>query len=236
MTVSTTFVVPFSERPPYKDLKDMSWIMNFGSYVFPVMIRDDAPWKTWKDFIEWARKNPRAAKFGSTGAKTADYKALVMWQIEKQEKVEFTYLAFKGSPEVLSAILGGHINLYGSTVDTSTMSYIKERKLRFLAYTGANKAPGYEHIPSTKELYGFYVPDLFAVIGPPGLPSHVANKLEDAFTKALKDPDFVKMMERMAMPILHMDRSTLVKYVEEMYSKTAKIYEGVKAEEGRQKK
>jgi tripartite-type tricarboxylate transporter receptor subunit TctC len=200
------------------------------------MVRGDAPWKNWKEFIEWARKNPRAAKFGTTGGKTVDYKALVMWQVEKQEKVEFTYLAFKGSPEVLSAILGGHITMYGSTVDTSTLAYVKEEKLRILAYTGANKVPGYEEFPSTKELYRFEVPDLLAVYGPKGLPGYVVKKLEDACAKAIRDPNYIKMMNLMNMPVLYMDRVTLVKYTDEMFSRTAKIYEKVKAEEAKEKK
>jgi len=233
---STAFVPPFSEGAPYKDLKGFTWIMNFGTYIWPLIIKGDAPWKNWKEFIEWAKKNPRATKIGITGAKTADYKGLVLWQVEKQEKAEFTYLPFKGSPEVLSAILGGHINLYASTVDVSTMSYIKEGKLRLLAYSGIYKVPGYEDIPSMRELYGFKIPDLLAVYGPQGLPDYVVKKLEDAFAKAVKDPEFVKVMDRMHMPVLYMDRANLVKHVEEWFSKTAKIYEGVKAEEAKEKK
>ncbi len=236
MTTSTAFVVPFSDGAPYKDHSGFTWIANFGTYVYPLIVRGDAPWKNWKEFIEWARKNPKATKFGTTGGKSVDYKALVMWQIEKQEKVDFTYLAFKGSPEVLSAILGGHINMYGSTVDASTLAYVKEGKLRILAYTGANKAPDYPEFPSTKELYGFEVPDLLAVYGPKGLPGYVVKKLEDACAKAVKDPDFIKGMTRMDMPVLYMDKGTLVKYMDEMFSRTAKIYEKVKLEEAKEKK
>jgi tripartite-type tricarboxylate transporter receptor subunit TctC len=233
---STAFVPPFSEGAPYKDLKGFTWIMNFGTYIWPLIIRGDAPWKNWKEFIEWAKKNPRATKIGITGAKTADYKGLILWQVEKKEKAEFTYITFKGSAEILSAILGGHINFYGSTVDVSTMSYVKEGKLRILAYSGIYKVPGYEDIPSLQELYGFRIPDLLAIHGPRGLPDYVVKKLEDAFAKAIKDPEFLELMDRMHMPVLYMDSATLVKYVEEWFSKTAKIYEEVKGKEAKEKK
>jgi tripartite-type tricarboxylate transporter receptor subunit TctC len=126
--------------------------------------------------------------------------------------------------------------MYGSTVDTSTLAYVKEEKLRILAYTGANKVPGYEEFPSTKELYRFEVPDLLAVYGPKGLPGYVVKKLEDACAKAIRDPNYIKMMNLMNMPVLYMDRVTLVKYTDEMFSRTAKIYEKVKAEEAKEKK
>lgn len=236
ITMSGAFPPPFSEDPPYTDLECFTWIANFGTYVFPIMVRSDAPWQTWKEFIDWAKKNPRATKLGITGSKYSDYKALVLWQVEQRERAKFTYLAFKGSPEVLSAILGGHINMYGSTVDASTLSYVKEGKLRLLTYLGPHKALGYENIPSTKEVYGIEIPDLLAIIGPKGLPDPVVKTLEAACAKAIKDPEFIKMMERLYMPVLYMDRLTVKKYVDETFAITAKIYEKLKAEEKQEKK
>lgn len=233
---STAFVPPFSEGAPFTDLKGFTWIANFGTYIWPLIVKGDAPWKNWQEFIQWAKKNPRGTKIGITGAKTADYKGLVLWQVEKKEKAEFTYLPFKGSPEVLSAILGGHINLYASTVDVTTMSYIKEGKLRLLAYSGMHKVKGYEDIPSLNELYGFKIPDLLAVIGPKGISEDKLRKLDDAFSKAVKDPEFIKVMDSMYTPVVYQDRETLNKFVDEWYMKTAKIYEGVKAEEAKGKK
>lgn len=236
ITMSGAFTPPFSENPPYKDLTCFTWIVNFGTYVFPVIVKSDAPWKTWKEFIEWARKNPRATKLGITGSKYSDYKALALWQVEQREKVQFTYIAFKGSGEVLSAILGGHINMYGSTVDASTIPYVKKGDLRLLAYLGINKVPGYEGFPSMQELYGIEFPDLLAIIGPQGLPDYVVRKLEGAFARAVKDPEFIEAMNRMYMPIIYMDKDTLLKYVQETFLRTAKIYEKVKAEEAKEKK
>ena len=126
--------------------------------------------------------------------------------------------------------------MYGSTVDSSTLAYVKEGKLRILAYTGGNKSPDYNDFPSTKELYGFEVPDLLAVYGPKGLPGYVVKKLEDACAKAIKDGDFIKAMARMDMPVLYMNKVDLEKHTEQMFVKTAKIYEKLKAEESKEKK
>ena len=236
ITMSGALTPPFSENPPYKDLTCFTWIVNFGTFVFPVMVRNDAPWKTWKEFIEWARKNPRAAKIGITGSKYSDYKALVLWQVEQREKAKFTYIAFKGSGEVLGAILGGHINVYSSTVDASTMAYVQKGDLRIIGYLGDNKVKGYEDIPSTKNLYGVEIPDLLAIIGPQGLPDYVVKKLEDVFAKAVKDPDFLEVMSRIHMPVIYMPRVTLMKHIDEAFAFTAKAYEKLKAEEPKEKK
>jgi len=236
ITMSGALTPPFSEQPPYKDLNCFTWIVNFGTFVFPVIVKNEAPWKTWREFTEWARKNPRATKLGITGSKYSDYKALVLWQVEQQEKAKFTYIAFKGSAEVLSAILGGHINVYGSTVDAATMPYVQKGDLRIIAYLGNNKVKGYEDIPSTKDLYGIEIPDLLAIIGPQGLPDQVVKKLEEVFAKAVKDREYVEVMNRMHMPVIYMDRVTLKKQIDEAFAYTAKAYEKLKEEEAKEKK
>ena len=235
---SNVFIAPFSDESPYKDLSGFTFIANFGNYVYPLMVRTDAPWKTWKEFIEWVRKNPRAAKIAITGARSVASQGFVLWQVEQREQVEFTYVPMKSSAEILSATLGGHVTMYGSTVDPSTVPYLQEGKLRILSYLGAHKTPGYENVPSLPELYGpeVAVPNLLGVFGPKGLPDYVLKKLDDVFAKAIKDPDFVSLMNRMYTPIVYMDRAQMNKYIEELLPKVGKVINVIKAEEAKGKK
>ncbi len=233
---SNVFVAPFSDESPYKDLSGFTMIVNFGNYVYPLMVRTDAPWKTWKEFIEWARKNPRAAKIAITGAKSVASQGFVLWQVEQREKVQFTIIPQKSSAEILSSTLGGHVTMYGSTVDPSTVPYLKEGKLRILSYLGRDKVPGYENVPSIYEMYGFAIPNLLGIFGPKGLPEYILKKLDDAFAKAVKDPDFVNVMNQMYTPIVYMNRAHMNKYVEETLPKAGEIMKALKAEEAKEKK
>jgi tripartite-type tricarboxylate transporter receptor subunit TctC len=236
ITASNAFMAPFSDDAPYKDLSGFTLIVNYGFFAYPLLVRSDAPWKTWQEFIEWAKKNPRAAKVSLTGAKSTASQGLVLWQVEKREKVEFAYIVFKGSAEVLSALLGGHITMYTSAADAATMDYIKEGKLRILSYLSTEKVPGYENIPSTQELYGFSIPNIIGIFGPKGLPDYVLKKLDDAFSKAVKDPEFINFMNRAFTPVVYMNRAQMNKYVEETFPKAGEIIKILKAEETREKK
>ena len=236
ITASNAFMAPFSDDAPYKDLSGFTLIVNYGFFAYPLLVRSDAPWKTWQEFIEWARKNPRAAKVSLTGAKSTASQGLVLWQVEKREKVEFAYIVFKGSAEVLSALLGGHITMYTSAADAATMDYIREGKLRILSYLSTEKVPGYENIPSTQDLYGFSIPNMIGIFGPKGLPDYVLKKLDDAFAKAVKDPEFINFMNRAFTPIVYMNRAQMNKYVEETFPKAGEIIRILKAEEAREKK
>jgi tripartite-type tricarboxylate transporter receptor subunit TctC len=236
VVASNAFVAPFSDESPYKDLSGFTMIVNYGFFVYPLLVRGDAPWKTWQEFVEWARKNPRAAKIGITGAKSVASQGLVLGQIEKKEQVEFTYVAFKGSSEVLSALLGGHITMESTATDPPMMGYLSEGKIRNLSYLSIQKLPGYENIPSLHDLYGISIPNIVGIFGPKGLPEYVLNKLDEAFVKALKDPDFINVMQRMYTPIVYMNRAQMHKYVQETLPKVGEIMKMLKAEEAKEKK
>lgn len=210
---SPAFAAPFSPDSPYKNLDGFTIIVNIGKYVYPLIVRSDAPWKTWNEFIDWAGQNPGKAKLGLPGAKTVVLQGLVLSQVEEKQKVKFTYVSFKSSAEILTATLGGHITMYASTMDATVKSYIDEGKLRLLAFTDV-KAPGFEDYPTLRELYNLETtPNLKAIWGPKGLPEAIIRKLEGAFAKAVKDPDFGKVMNQFFMPVVYMDRKEVNKYV-----------------------
>jgi len=98
---STLTILPHTEECPYKDLSGFTLIANFGKPTWPFTVRSDAPWKTWEEFIEWARKNPRSAKIGVSGGKSTQPPAMGMWVAEQREKAEFTFVVFKGGGEEL---------------------------------------------------------------------------------------------------------------------------------------
>ena len=229
--ISSSIIVPFFDESPYKDFSGLTMISNFGQFTNLVMVRADAPWKTWKELVEYARKNPNAVKIGITSAKVVSNPGFLMWQIEKKENIEFAYVPFKSSTEVLSAVAGGHVNMYASTVDASLMSWVKEGKLRLLAFMGTGKMPGYENLPSLQEMYGLLVPNVMGVWGPKGLPDYVVKKLDDAFAKAIKDPDFIGVMNQLQSPILYMNSAQMTKHIDDLFPKVGEKYKLLKAEE-----
>jgi tripartite-type tricarboxylate transporter receptor subunit TctC len=231
-----TLVTPHLEESPYKDLSGFTLIANYGKFLLPVMVRSDAPYKTWKEFIEWAKKNPRAAKVGVLGSRTQSPSAMAMWEAEQKEGVEFTMIVFKGSADSNTSLLGGHITMDAGSVSPQATAYIKEGKFRVLAFLGKEKMPGYENIPSFYEMYGIVPPSVMGVWGPRGLPNTVLDKLDDAFAKGVKDPNFINIMNRMSMPVVYMKKPEFEKEVKEMFPKAGKILKALTELEAKEKK
>jgi tripartite-type tricarboxylate transporter receptor subunit TctC len=104
-------------------------------------------------------------------------------------------------------------------------------KARILAYISKNKIPEYDKILSTQEIYGFSVSNLMGMVGPKGLPLYVRKKLEDAFTKGMKDPSFVSIMKKMETSIIYMTGEEMAKYIEKTYKEQGEVMKQMKAEE-----
>jgi len=233
---NNVLIAPHIAECPYKDLSNFTLLLNFVKMYLPVIARSDAPFTTWKEFIEWARKNPRGAKIAFSGSKSRSPQSMAMWEVEQRERIEITYMVFPGSAESLNALLGGHIIMEVMNIDPTRMSYIKEGKFRILAFLGKEKLPGYENIPSFQELYGFVAPSFIGVWSPNGLPNFVLEKLDDAFAKGVRDPNFINLMNRLYMPVVYMNRVEVNKEVGEMSKKVGEKLKILDAEEATQKK
>jgi tripartite-type tricarboxylate transporter receptor subunit TctC len=230
-TNSILFIAPFSDESPYRDISGFTPICNIANYIYPFMVKADSPWKNWQEFIEWARKNPKATKIGLAGAKSVSSEGSVLSQIEKREQIEFTYVPFKSSVETFTAALGGHTTVCPLPLIPTSMSYLQEGKFRILAYLGTHKVAGFENVPTTKELYGISIPNVVGIVGPNGLPEYVLEKVDRAFAKAVKAPSYINAMNEAGVSVVFMNRSEMKKYVEETYSKMSDIMRTMKSEE-----
>jgi tripartite-type tricarboxylate transporter receptor subunit TctC len=229
-------IAPHTEECPYKDINGFTFITNYGKWINPVFVRGDSPFKTWKEFIEWARKNPRGAKVAIPGSRSQTASGLTMWEMEQKEGVELTYISTKGTPEQITGVLGGHMTMAATVMDATMMQYVKEGKLRFLAFHGKEKVAGFENVPSFYEMYGIEDAGYVGIWGPKGIPDYILDKLEDAFVKGLKDPNFVTVMKRMNLPVVYMNRRQLDKEMRPLFTKMGQAVRTLMAEEAKKMK
>ncbi len=211
---SGMFVVPLIEKVPYHSIKNLEPIMQFGGYNFGIIVKADSPFKTFKDMIDYARQNPKKLTYGTSGANSMQN--IIMEQIARKEKVQITHIPFKGTPEVQIALLGGHI-LFGA--GDFNASLVEAGQVRPLLLLRDEQSAEYPKTPILKDLgYDIPSPMTINVFGPKGIPEGIIKKIEDAYTKALKEPAFTKgMKEDLLLPIVHRNRKQLAEYTNYNY-------------------
>lgn len=186
VTVTATLTnTPHMESVTY-NLDDFIPIFEHG-YLTPVFIvRADSPYKTMKDVVEAARKNPGKINFGTPGAGTSPDIAAQM--IADQEKVDMAVVSMGGSAPSIAALLGGHVTVAGVSTPAA-IPQVKAGKVRALATIGAKRADGLTETPTLVE-QGYpkvKLDELYIIAVPKGTPRPIVDKLENAFRKAWAD-------------------------------------------------
>src|SRR5882757_4442572 len=67
----TVFRIPFIQKTTFDPTKDFTYIIHITGYTFGVVVKADAPWKTFGELIDFARANPGKINYGTPGAGTS---------------------------------------------------------------------------------------------------------------------------------------------------------------------
>lgn len=159
-----------------------------------IVARPDAPYKTFKEMVAWAKSNPGKLVFGNTGPWGAGDLSWKM--IIKETGIETKNVPYDGGGPALMAILGGHVDVSG-LFSAQTLPHIQAGKLRVLAVTDTERDPSLKDIPTCKE-QGVNVVYLMwrGVLAPKGTPRGAIDKLAAAFKKMTEDKSVVPMIKR----------------------------------------
>jgi len=211
---SAIYVVPHLEKVPYDPMKDLRYIVRVALISVGVVVKTDSPLKSFEDLIAFARKNPKKMSYGTTGTNSMQH--IIMEQIAKKEGVVFTHIPYKGGMEWQTAILGGHIV---AGAGAYSYSFLEGKQLRLLSLFQEARNPDFPQVPILRDLgYDIPCPMFFNVVTPKGLSDGMAKKLEDAFSKAVAEPTFVKKMrEDLHEPISFQNSKDLTEYVNHSY-------------------
>ncbi|OGL18035.1 MAG: hypothetical protein A3F92_15360 [Candidatus Rokubacteria bacterium RIFCSPLOWO2_12_FULL_71_22] len=167
--------------------------INHSPAVFAV--RSDAPWKTFREVIEHAKKNPGKLNFANTGPwGAADFP---MRLIAKAAAIDYNNIPHDGGGPALLAVLGGHADAtFGFA--PQLMPQIAAGKVRALAVTGAKRLSILPNVPTVKE-EGYDVTFTMwrAALAPKGTPQAVVDKLEAAFRKLSEDRSFKALIKQL---------------------------------------
>ncbi|MFC1581022.1 Bug family tripartite tricarboxylate transporter substrate binding protein [Thermodesulfobacteriota bacterium] len=212
--VSKPKAVPYD---PEKDLEPL------GLAVFvpvAVAVQANAPWKTFSELVEYSKKNPGKIRISTPGRTTVA--TFTMAVSEAMTGAKFTQIPFKGGASVITALLGGHVELTYDAV-SKIIPHVKSGKLRILLLS--KKMAEFPDVPSIRDL-GFKqdLPSIwFAWYGPSGMPENVKKALVPAVKKAINNPAIVEKFEKMGYVVDYKGPSELRKLVKEEFKSASEI-------------
>lgn len=153
--------------------------------------RADAPFKTWKELVEYAKKNP--GKLSAGGPAPGGMMNMIVLETAKSAGIDVTYIPFKGGGPSGQALLGGHVE-YRVAQPSEVYPNVKAGKTRALAVAGPKRMEEMPDVPTLRELgIAFDVPPFgFDFWGPANMPPALADRISKAIEQAVKDPAFIE--------------------------------------------
>lgn len=201
--------LPHMQKMTFDPVKDITHIACLTGYTFGLASTMDAPYKTLKEMVAYAKANPGKVNYGHTGTGTTPH--LAIEEFAGKAGIELQDVPFKGSAEILQAILGGHIPLMSGT--TEFVPHVKAGKLRFLATLGRERNKAFPEVPTVKESgWDTITESPFGIGGPKNMDPAVVRILQDAFRKTLDDAKVQETLDKFYMPTIYMNTADYTAY------------------------
>ena len=160
--------------------------INHSPSIFAV--RAEAPWKSFRDLIDYAKKSPGKFNFANTGPwGAAD---LPMRLIARAAGIDYNNIPYDGGGPAMLAVLGGHADAtFGFS--PQLLPQVAAGKMRALAVTDTKRHRDFPNVPTVKEEGFDMVFTMWrSVLAPKGTPQSILEKLEATFRKISEDKSF----------------------------------------------
>ncbi len=204
--------IPLLRSVHYDPMHDFTPIMLYGLYQHGLVVPADSPWKTFEEFIAYAKENPGKVTYSTAGAGSGQH--LVMEYLAAKEGIVWTHIPYKGGVNAVTACLGGHVT--ASSQATEWKPYVKSGQLRLLAVYGVERNPSFPDVRTLKEIgYDYALVSGMGIVGPKGMPDDIIKKIEDAFSAATKEKSFTSTMAKMDLLPYHLNRAELKAFLQD---------------------
>jgi tripartite-type tricarboxylate transporter receptor subunit TctC len=215
------FLAPMTRKVNYDVIKDFTPILQFAIFQFGLVVQSDSPWKTFQEFINYAKANPGKIRYSTSGVGNPQH--LIMERLALKEKIKWTLIPYESGEQAVTALLGNHVEASSQT--TTWKKYVDAGRFRLLAFYGEKRMPVYPNVPTLKEL-GYDMtaePALMSLVGPKGMSAEVVETIHQAFKKAMEDPDFIRVSNQVDQPPFYRSPQDLAKYLVDTHDQLAPL-------------
>jgi tripartite-type tricarboxylate transporter receptor subunit TctC len=216
LSLSSISILPEADRlfgrAPAFQVGQFKPIARFTADPTVLVVRAEAPWKSFAEFVADTRAKPAAYNYGSSGNYGTMHVPMEM--LKAAAGFRMTHIPYTGAGPAVIALLGGQVDALASGPAT-VVQHIKAGKLRALAHWGDRPLASLPEVPSLKQLgVAAQFAQWSALFVPSGTPDAVIQRLRAAARKAADDPAVQQTIARAGSPIDYLDAPEFQAYWE----------------------
>jgi tripartite-type tricarboxylate transporter receptor subunit TctC len=214
----------------YSAVRDLAPVMLVSSTPLILVVHPTVPVKNVKELIALARAKPDRFNFGSNSTGSTSHLSSEL--LKTMTGTKMTHIPYKGSGQATTALLGGEIDMFFSTMPPA-VPHIKAGKMRALAVTTLKRSPVLPEVPTMNDtVKGFESDNWYGMFFPAGTAREIITRYHAEMMKVLQDKDVRTLMERDGSEPLGSSPEEFGIYFKREVEKYAKVIKasGAKAE------
>jgi len=172
----------------YNSLTDFVHLSQVNSGPNVLLVHPSQPFKTVKDIVDYAKKNPGKLDYGFTHAASGH---MAMELFKQTTGIFLTGIPYKGGGPMLNDLLAGTIPMVFLNQDVA-LPHVRAGKLRAIAVSSKERNPLYPDTPTVAEsgYKGFEATSWSGISVAKGTPQAIVDKLEAGMAQAMKSESF----------------------------------------------
>jgi len=209
------------QKMSYDPFKQFTAVSHIGYQPSILMARADAPFKTLKEYVAYAKANPGRINRGSVGAGNITNLAGVM--LDKAAGISTLHVPYTGDPLVIQAMLGGTVDAYVGSI-TLALPQVQAGKLRVLGVFDDRRLEQLPEVPTVKEsgwdldAYAWY-----CFVAPTGTPREVVAKINKTVNEILASPEVAAKARTLGVVRRGGTPEELTKFIKSEYDRWAPV-------------
>ncbi len=182
-----------SSSLPYDLLKDLVPIAIVGVTPNVLVVPANAPYKTFGEFVSFAKANPMVLNYGSAGVGSNGHLAMEM--LEAAAGIKLTHVPYKGMPQAVADVAGNQIQAVLTTLPAA-IPFIQSGKVLPLATSGLKRSSVLPNVPTIIELgyKGFVYEPWYGFLGPSGMSADNVERISNLIVNASNNPEIAKKL------------------------------------------
>jgi len=197
MTNTRSMTELFPDPSGRLSIDDFKYVSRLVRDPFVMLVRQDSPFNTIHDLVDYAKENPGRLTMGGFSIKSVD--EMLVRDFEKAAGIRLNYIPYKGGVEPVVAVLGGHIDATVANPSEMMTNY-QAGSLKVLALAGEERFSPFDDVPTlTESGYPVVSEHWRGVMASRDVPDEIIAKLDEVMAKIAAHPDFERFLQNTNM-------------------------------------
>ena len=184
------------KKLPYDPAKDLAAVSLIGLSPLVAAVPNDAPFKSARDLLAYAKANPGKISYGSSGNGSAVHLSTEL--LKSLTGTRMVHIPYRGSAAALTDLMGGQIQLFMDAAQ-GLIGPGKAGKVRLIGVASEKRLPALPDVPTFVEqgVPGFVASTWAGVLAPAGTPTAIVKRLADEIAAIVRQDDVRARLEAM---------------------------------------